>query len=231
MAGLLFAVLAALSFYACCGESGIDGRLLTIVYVAMWLPPFLFLSTESRRAMGFHLPQVWLGLPISLIAGAVLAFICYFVGDALYGHGEENWFMSVGYRYLSDQRIVDLPQHLAFIAFTVPALIASPVGEELFFRGVIHHAIEERTGLKIATVATSALFAFTQLAHHGIHRTNNGLEILPVSGFLWFLLMFVAGVVFTIARHRYGSILASVFAHAGFNLAMNTTIFYALFVQ
>lgn len=87
----------------------------------------------------------------------------------------------------------------------IPALavvVGAPLAEELMFRGVIQSRLERAMPAWIAIVLQAVLFGF-------IHGT-------PVQiGYA-----FVMGLIFGCIRHRAGSILPTIAAHAAFN-AMN----------
>lgn len=228
---ILFGLLAALRVYGYFGHEFFSGHPVMLGFVLMWFVPFIFFTKDSREKMGLRKPRSTLWTIVFIFVGAAFALLCYYLGILLYGKSGENWFVSVGYTFLSDQRIAQMPRDVAFLAFTIPAIIASPIGEEFFFRGVIHQVVEERWTWGIAAVANATLFALVHLLHHGIYRGLDGIETMPISGAIWFVLMFIASLIFTIARRKSGSIWASVLAHSGFNLVMNFTIFYSLFVS
>ena len=64
--------------------------------------------------------------------------------------------------------------------------------------------------------------------HHGIVRIDGHVQFFPLSGAIWVVLIFGTGVLFAFLRHKTGSLLAPILAHAAFNLGMPFTIFYLL---
>ena len=227
---LLFAVLNTLRFVAYFGADRLQSMPLMIGFVLMWFVPIVFLSRAGRRRIGLLRPRGNSWPIVAIGAGILAAAVCFGLGYALYGHGERNWFVSVGYSYQTSDQFALLPQKVAFIVFTIPAMLLSPIGEEFLFRGLIHQSARERWGTTVATVVNASLFAAVHLAHHGVLRIGDEIRVYWISGALWFLLMFATSVVFTWMRHLYDSIWTSVIAHSFFNLAMNYTIFYYLFV-
>ena len=115
-----------------------------------------------------------------------------------------------------------------FIMFTIPAILFSPIGEEILFRGLIQQTVAERWGRIWGTGVAAFLFAGVHLLHHGILKDSTGWTVLWTSGGIWWLLIFSTSVVFSWLRLRYRSLVPSIVAHASFNLAMNWTIFYLL---
>lgn len=231
LAAALFALFAALRFYSYFGGQEFQSLPLVASFLAMWFTPSVFLSPSGARRIGLVRPRGLLWIPVALLAGASLAYACYLIGYLLFGYTDNNWFMSVGYTYLSDQRFPQLSQFAAFSVFTIPALVFSPVGEELFFRGILLESIRERCAASSANLASAGLFAALHLVHHGIVRLGDSYKFLWISGLLWFALMLASSLVFSALRHRFGSIWVSVLAHAAFNLTMNVTIFFSLFVH
>jgi membrane protease YdiL (CAAX protease family) len=111
------------------------------------------------------------------------------------------------------------------LVFTIPAMIFSPIGEEIFFRGFLQYALERRFTERASTNAECAAFGLVHLCHHGLMLTALGFALRPISGGLWVVLMFGAARLFAYLRKRSGSLLPAIVAHICFNLVMNLTIF------
>lgn len=228
---VLLVILTGFRIYGYFGGALFMGQPVMVGFVLMWLVPILFLTEYGRQQIGFSQSISLKWILIAILSGFALASLCHLLGLALYGKGEQNWFVSVAYTYQSDQRITLLDRHVAFALFTLPAIIASPIGEEVFFRGVVEHSNRHRWTPFAGACLAASLFALVHLTHHGIYRDFNGdIQIMPISGAIWVLLMFVTSLVFSFLRHKGVSIWTAVTAHAAFNLAMNTYIFYSLFV-
>ncbi|MDQ8186059.1 type II CAAX endopeptidase family protein [Pelagicoccus sp. SDUM812002] len=227
---ILFVILTGFRAYGYFGREFFHGTSVMIGFVLMWFVPLVFLTRYGREQIGFRRSISWKWMLYGILLGGAAAAICYLLGVLLYGKSDQNWFVSVAYTFQSDERIAQLPRHLAFIAFTVPAMLASPIGEEIFFRGVAEQAGRDRMSPVSCACFAATLFALAHLIHHGIHSGLNGIEIMPVSGTIWFILIFASSLVFSLVRQKGGSIWTAVFAHATFNLVMNITIFYSLLV-
>ena len=91
----------------------------------------------------------------------------------------------------------------------VAVCLAGPIAEELFFRGWIYTAMRARYSFALTLMATSVLFA---LAHYE-------------STHVYALVIFPVGAAFGFVRERYGSIKASAFFHALYNLFGWTGVF------
>lgn len=226
----LWALLTALRAYGSLGSELFESQPVTLSFVLMLLVPMLFLSQHGRLQIGLGQPLSFKRICAGMLVGGSLAALCFGLSLLLFGKGDGNGFASIAYSYQSDPRMAQLPQHLAFVAMTLPAILASPLGEEFFFRGVVEQANRERLRPFARSCLAAALFATAQLLHHGIYRGHDGLGFLPASASLWFALMFGTGLAFSFVRREGGSIWVAVAAHATFNLVANIGIFYALLV-
>jgi CAAX protease family protein len=225
---ILFLALGGLRAYGLLGPA--DVRMAVMVnFFLMWFLPLIFFTRAGRSAMGLKKAdrRIWLLWgPLLGIAGAVLMFA---VGYGLYGAGPENWYVSIMNSWAVDSSMRELPRGILFLIYTLPAVIFSPVGEEFFFRGMIHASVGEQWGQRAATWANATAFAAVHLLHHGIRWNGGVLEISWVSGSLWFLLMMGLSWIFRQCLRRSASIWPAVAAHAAFNLTMNIIIFLTLF--
>jgi uncharacterized protein len=92
------------------------------------------------------------------------------------------------------------PETLHVILGGIGAIVAAPIGEELFFRGLLHTSLRTRLGFPVAASISSAIFA----AVHAIPL------LIPT--------FFVVGLGLAYVYERRGSLLAPIAAHAGFNV-------------
>jgi hypothetical protein len=226
---LLVALLLTLLFAAsrCLGMLGPPALrpLLPASFVLMALAPWLFLSQAGRRHIGLRAPPSWLVLAPSLLAGVGAALACFAFGMLLYGGGPDNWFVTVAASYRRMMNTSGLPLLSLHLVFTLPALLFSPIGEEIFFRGMLQRAFEQRLSIRASTMIECAAFGLIHLCHHGMAWSAAGLAIRPVSGMLWVLAMFLTALLFAKIRQRTGSLFPAMAAHAAFNATMNTVIF------
>lgn len=194
-------------------------------FVSMALLPLLLLNGRARREAGFQRPRGVLMIGVAMVLGAAAAFACYAIGTMLFGAGPDNWFVSIANSY---RRTLDTTGWNAIrlhVFFTLPALLFSPIGEEIFFRGYLQYVLERRFGQGVSTVLECAAFAVIHLCHHGLFLTSAGLGFRPLSGAIWMLLMFGTAFLFAWLRKRTGSLVPAIASHAAFNLVMNLTIF------
>lgn len=88
---------------------------------------------------------------------------------------------------------------LTWTILAIAVVVGAPLGEELFFRGLVFPAVRARWGLVAAIAVSGALFA---LVHFEVS------VVLPFWGI---------GMLFAWSYHRSGSLWTPVIAHAIFN--------------
>lgn len=202
--------------------------LLPLSFVCMAAGPWLLLSSQGRQQIGLVRPMRYAWFAPSIALGALAAFACFALGNIAFGSSEDNWFVSIARNYRDTIPHQGFTTLQLFLMATVPALLFSPIGEEIFFRGLLQRALEERFSLRASTWIEALFFGLVHLCHHGLLATSAGIRLLPLSGALWVALMFCVALMFAWLRHRSGSLLPAMAAHASFNLAMNVCIFAAL---
>jgi membrane protease YdiL (CAAX protease family) len=222
--GIAFAALfAAMRFVGVLGPLNLRW-VLPLGFTIMALLPFLLLTRPQRREMGLKILGVRRGYLIGIVGGAAAAFACFALGTALFGSGEDNWFVSIANNYRRQMDTTGWDLLRLHLVFTIPPLIFSPIGEEIFFRGYLQYALERRFSARVSTVAECAAFAVIHLCHHGLYFTAAGLSLRPLSGAIWMVLTFGAAMLFAWLRKYSGSLLPAIVSHAVFNLVMNVTI-------
>ena len=92
------------------------------------------------------------------------------------------------------------------------AILVAPFMEEMIFRGILFGIFESQVGLRFAILMTAILFG-------GLH--------VPEYWGAWnhMFLIFLVGLVFSLARGRSGSLAPSVFLHVGYNGSMMIALF------
>ena len=225
VAGLFFAVIRAI------GTIGPSAYrfVLPLGFIIMMLMPFLFMNKEGRKKIGLIKSNDAKYYLIAVAAGIALALFCYGMGWLLFGFSDDNWFISIKRSYFNAMDITGKSTILLFTIFTIPALLFSPVGEEIFFRGFLQEAIATKFSYRQSMIIDSLFFALIHLFHHGIIKGQAGqLNFYPLSGLLWVLLMFVTAMAFAILKKKSGSVYPAILSHAVFNVVMNGCIFYGM---
>jgi len=111
---------------------------------------------------------------------------------------------------------------------TFTGMTFSPIGEELFFRGIIHSSFAKSIGEKKASIVDGAAFALTHILHFGLVFINNKCYFFTVPTIIWVTSMFLVSLLFFTFRKYSESILGAIIAHSAFNLGMIYCIFYPL---
>jgi hypothetical protein len=202
--------------------------LILLSFFMLWPAPFFLLGREGRLAIGLFQAPGLMRAGLSAWAGAAFAAGAFALCWALFGDQASNPFVSIRDSYFSGAALPPLGQAGLFALFTIPALIFSPVGEEIFCRGVIWRRISLLAGPAAGVAASAAIFAGLHLLHHGLVLDAGAIGFRWGSGAIWFALMAAVSLLFSALRSWSGTIWAAVIAHAGFNLAMNTAIFTVL---
>ncbi len=223
---LVLALLAAMRFYAVFGPPW--ARILFLIhFLAMWALPFIVLNAQGRREIGLRMqgnsPSA---LALSALAGACAGFAVYAAGMAIYGASPDNWCVSIHDEFQIAQLRSSMPIAAAFAAVILPAMIVSPIGEEILFRGLLQQSFACRWNLPVATVVNGLAFGLVHLHVHGLWHDAAGFHLRFVSGALMVLLMAGVSAVFTLCRLRTGSLYAAMIAHSACNMAMIGAIFF-----
>jgi len=194
-------------------------------FVLMAVLPFMLLRAPARRDMGLKLAGGPRDYGLAIVAGAGAALACFVLGKALFDASPDNWFMSIAGSYRRNMDTAGWDLVRLHLVFTIPAIVFSPIGEEIFFRGYLQYMLEQRFSARASTTGECAAFAVVHLCHHGLFVAATGIGFRPLSGLLWMLLMFGTALMFAWLRKRTGSLLPAIASHAAFNLVMNLTIF------
>lgn len=199
------------------------------IFVVMALLPLLVLTKEGRRRIGLVKPTRWRWVPVALIAGIGCAAAVFALGSAIYGMGNENPFVYISRSYAAVPGDLGVQSRLIFfVIFAVIGMTFSPLGEEFFYRGLVHESFATSWGNRAAALVEAGAFAVAHLAHFGIVYLAAAWGFLPLPALMWLASMFLSALVFYGFRVLTGSLLGAVLAHAGFNLAMNYIIFYVI---
>lgn len=226
--GILLLVVFGVVRVALVLQANVTGsyNVVSIVFVAMALLPWILLTREGRRRIGLTRPTRWWALPVALIAGAAACVVVVGVVALFWGSTLQNPFVYIGSTYSNipaDPSPDDLV--ISFVIYAAIGMLVSPIGEELLYRGLAHEAIASRWGHRRAAVVDAGAFAITHLAHFGVVYVAGAWSFLPVPALVWVAAMFAVSLLFYAHRRLAGSVSGAIVAHAGFNLAMSGAIF------
>jgi membrane protease YdiL (CAAX protease family) len=228
--GLLLVLLVCvprfiLVLYA--NTSGNYGSIGIIMLISA-LAPFIFLNKYGRQKTGIKNPENYSWLPAAFVAGIAFSLILYYLGTNLYHDTDANWYKYIGKSYKIPDHIGPDERSTLFTVVAITGMIFSPVGEELFFRGIVHSAFAVNLGERKACLADSLAFALTHISHFGLVFISGNWDFYPVPALLWVSGMFLVSLMFFFFKQASGSLLGAIICHAGFNLGMTYSIFYLL---
>jgi membrane protease YdiL (CAAX protease family) len=199
-----------------------------LIMVVSALAPFIFLNKYGRKKIGLTRPARYRWLPVAFIAGMAASLVLYFIGQYLYGSSYQNWYEYIGKSYNIPADITDKGRDTLFMIMASTAMIFSPIGEELFFRGIVHASFAESIGEKSASLADATAFALTHLSHFGLVFIAGQWQFYSMPAIIWVFAMFFVSLLFYQARKYTGSIAGAIVCHSAFNLGMVYSIFYWL---
>jgi len=201
---------------------------LGLIMVISAIVPFIFLTKYGLKDIGIVRPQKYYWILIAFISGLIVSIMFYILGQILYGHSFENWYSYIGKSYNIPAGINQKDKAVLFLVMALTGMTFSPIGEELFFRGIVHSSFAKSMGDKKASVADSSAFALTHISHFGLVFINNQWNFLIIPASIWVSGMFLVSVLFFVFKRHSGSVLGAIMCHSGFNLGMIFCIFYLL---
>ncbi len=203
---------------------------VSIIFLIMWVVPFIFLSKEGRRYIGIKKPTNYLWLMASFFIGFVFCVLMFVCAKFLYADTINNSFVYISRSYTIPGDALVVNKFMFFAMFSLVGMTYSPIGEELFYRGVVHGSFVDQFGGETkASIFDSLAFALTHLAHFGIVYNMGGWEFLPVPAIMWVVGMFILSQLLFLCKQKTDSILGAIIGHAGYNVGMMYVIFYHIF--
>lgn len=192
------------------------------------LAPFIFLTRFGRKKMGLTAPKNFTAVVVGFFVGLVCSLLLFVSGELLFGSNYENWYIYIGKSYNIPPGIAAHDKAILFAVMAGTGMIFSPIGEELFFRGIVHSSFAASVGERKASYIDSAAFALTHISHFGLVFINQRWQFLFGPTLNWVLAMFLVSMVFIFFKRNSGSLLGAIICHAAFNLGMIYCIFYLL---
>ena len=206
------------------GSYGSIGLVMVISAIA----PFIFLGKSGQQQIGISKPQKYHWLVIAFALGLGASILLYFLGEILYGSSFENWYVYIAKSYKIPPGIDPHNRAILFSIMALTGMTFSPIGEELFFRGIVHASFAKSIGEKKGTLVESSAFALTHISHFGLVFIGGQWSFLTMPTLIWVGSMFLVSVLFLAVKKYSGSILGAIICHAGFNLGMIGCIFYGI---
>lgn len=202
---------------------------VSLLFILMWFTPFIFLTKQGRKNIGFGKPQSFMCLFYSFLAGILFCIVLFGISYLLFSYTISNSFTYISYSYNIPENLLGSDKLIFFLTFALTGMIFSPIGEEFLYRGVIHGSFVKQFGEVKASVFDSSAFAITHLAHFGIVYIAGEWDFLMLPSIIWLIAMFAVSRLFFRCKQISGSIFGAVMCHAGYNLAMTYFIFYHIY--
>lgn len=229
--GVLMILLLGIPRFIIVLQANVTGNynLVPFLFIAMMLAPVIFLTRSGRKDIGIRKPSNYYWLIWSVLIGVGSCAVTFMVAELLFTDTISNWFVYISKSYAVSKTVLsDSDRLIYFVIYAIIGMTFSPIGEELFYRGIIHGSFASLFGNQKASIIDSSAFAVTHLAHFGIVYKEGTWNFLFFPALLWVLFMFIASRLFYLCKEKTGSIIGAVACHAGFNLAMMYFIFYHL---
>ncbi len=227
--GIFLILLLGIPRFIIVLRANINGnyRIIPLIFIFMMLSPLIFLTKEGRRGIGIVKPVRYDWLLYSALAGIAMCTFTFLTAKFFFGNTMSNWFVYISKSYAVSSAPLSTPDRLIyFIIYSVIGMTFSPIGEELFYRGIVHASFVAKYGEGKASLFDSLAFALTHLAHFGIVYISGHWKFLFIPSLLWVFFMFITSRLFFIYKIKTGSIIGAIVCHAAFNLAMMYLIFY-----
>ena len=204
------------------------GSSIALIMTISAIAPFVFLTKNGRKEIGITKPRNFKWLFIGLACGLLASFALYFVGQILYDNSYQNWYQYIGKLYNIPATVTQTDKKVMFAIVAITSMLFSPIGEELFFRGIVHSSFAKSIGEKKAALVDSSAFALTHISHFGLVFLNNEWDFFTIPTIIWVTSMFLVSLLFFTFRKKTNSILGAILCHSAFYLGMTFCIFYLL---
>jgi len=217
---VLFAVLAAMRYYAVLGPEPARPLFLVQILILLALPA-IFLTPQGRQAIGLCKPRRMLpALALATLGGALVSIVLFAADRLFLPDSPASLFASIRDGMQLDRLRATMPIAAILAVVGVPAIFVTPIAEEIFYRGVLHHAFACRWNVAVATVVNGLAFGLVHLHLGAIYRDASGFHFRVFSALATIVSLLLVSALFTYCRNRSGSLYAAMAAHAACNLTM-----------
>jgi membrane protease YdiL (CAAX protease family) len=228
--GLFLTLVMCIPRFVLVMEANASGNYayIGLIMVISAVVPFVFLSKIERCKVGIVKRKTVRWMFITISTGIIFSILLYFLGEVLFDNRVENWYEYIRHSYSIPPGIQGNDKAVLFTIIALTGMTFSPIGEELFVRGIVHASFAKSIGDKKASIADSTAFAVTHISHFGLVIINENWRFLPMPALVWVFCMFCLSLIFFAFKKYSGSILGAIACHAAFNLGMIYCIFYLL---
>ena len=196
-----------------------NSRGVAMIFTLMIFAPLLFYSKTGRQRLWNISMMRPLPLFLGFIFGGISAGLLFLLFKSIYGLEIRNAFVYIGSTTTSGSR-----EAVYLIIYLAISMTFSPIGEELFYRGVVHDSFSEQLGDRTGAVIDSLAFALTHLAHFGLVHYRGEWQLFRIPALIWVSGMFLVSLFFNYMRRTTDSVLGAILAHAGFNFVMGIIV-------
>lgn len=227
---MVLLILVCIPRFALVLEANATGNYSAIgmIMLISAIVPFVFLGRYGQRSIGITKPTSYRWLLWAFAGGLMASLLLLVIGNFLYGSSYQNWYVYIAKSYQIPQDISVNDKKILFMIMALVGMTFSPVGEEVFFRGIVHSSFAKSVGEKRASVVDGFAFALTHVSHFGLVYMAGELDFFVFPTLIWVSGMFLLSLLFYEFKKRSGSIWGSILCHAAFNLGMIYSIFYLL---
>lgn len=228
--GLLLLLIVCIPRFLLVLQANVSGRygMIGLIMLVSALAPFIFQTRYGRERSGIRSTNRYGWLFLSMLVGIAFSGFLYVLGTGIYGSTDLNWYQYIGRSYNIPPGISESNKRTLFIMVASTGMIFSPIGEEFYFRGIVHSAFANSLGERRSSFIDSIAFALVHLSHFGINYVNGSWSFSVVPALAWISSMFFASRLFFYCKQRCQSLWGAIICHAGFNLGMIYAIFYLL---
>ncbi len=228
--GLFLILLVCIPRFILVLEANMSGNYGTIgaIMLVSALIPFILLTKAGRAKIGIVKSNSLQWQMMALASGIIASVFLCFTGMLLFGQSYQNWYVYIAKSYNIPAGIAGNDRLVMFVIMAIMGMTFSPIGEELFFRGIVQSSFAESTGEKRALIVDGLAFSLTHIAHFGLVFVDGSFKFYTLPAFLWTSAMFLVSLLFYYFKRKSGSLLGAIVCHAGFNLGMIYSIFYIL---
>ncbi len=228
--GVFLIVLVCVPRFILVLQANIGGRYqyIGIMMLLSAIIPILLLNKFGLRRIGIRRSSKISKIILAFISGLIASFILFYIGKSLYGNSYQNWYSYIGRSYNISPDLAPDAKRTLFLIMAGTAMIFSPIGEELFFRGIVHTSFRNSWDASRASIVDATAFAVTHIAHFGLVYVQDQWIFLFVPTLIWVVSMFLISMVFIYFKNKCDSLWGAIVCHAAFNLGMVYLIFYHL---
>jgi membrane protease YdiL (CAAX protease family) len=128
---------------------------VSIIFTLMFFTPLLFLRKAGRWEMGVLRSSQPLWLLWGFLLGCGMCLLLFFINRLIFGLEISNPFV-----YIASMTTSGDTSMVYFLIYLAIMMTFSPIGEELFYRGVVFNRVRKESGSILGAILTHAGFNF-----------------------------------------------------------------------